>query len=412
MEPSRVPTYFTSSIGRPIGGKDLSETQQIRRSTDLIIGIIVVIFNIVEVILIARIKDRKKKNYEIVLLSLCVADFLFGFSNAAICVTFLAGRGQFSTLTIFNTTYFYFVLTSILHLSFIAIDRVVSVVKPIRHKLFMTRKKLYAVLAIIWIASTLSAVTLYVTNETTNSFMKVNIDQISNHHTSNIQQSNNTTRNNITRGMELVTENSQISTILSKIIRQKSIVEQQNRPEDVQNRKENRTGRFRVNLTNGSQIIARNNKPTRRRFRLPFIHTKANNYRIVIQNLLSSIILGADLLLVFLYSFIIYRVHQRQQNSQIREQNEQVSFVCVLVAGVFVTFTLPYAVKTLMTGRAGYYVNILLVSNSALNCIVYFFRGYCENRQVEKNAKHISSNQRETPIMMTPLMNRANTDHQ
>ena len=119
-----------------------------KRSVDLTIGLIVALLNIMEIILILRLK-RKKKIFEIVLLSLSVADLLFGLSNASICVVFLGNWKDESVFDITYTTYFFFVLTSILHLVFIAIDRLSAIVRPIRHNIFMTRKRIYAFLAVL-----------------------------------------------------------------------------------------------------------------------------------------------------------------------------------------------------------------------------------------------------------------------
>ena len=63
----------------------------LRRSIDLSFGIAVVILNIIEITIICRLK-RKKKIHEILLLSLSVADLLFGLSNSIVCIIFLSDR--------------------------------------------------------------------------------------------------------------------------------------------------------------------------------------------------------------------------------------------------------------------------------------------------------------------------------
>ena len=50
------------------------------KSIELSLGVLIAILNLVEIIMIAKIK-RKRKLYEILLLSLSVSDFMFGISN-------------------------------------------------------------------------------------------------------------------------------------------------------------------------------------------------------------------------------------------------------------------------------------------------------------------------------------------
>ena len=53
------------------------------------------------------------------------------------------------------TLYVSFVMASILHLLFIALDRLLAVLRPIKYKIFSTRKKAYISSAILWILATM-----------------------------------------------------------------------------------------------------------------------------------------------------------------------------------------------------------------------------------------------------------------
>ena len=103
----------------------------------------VVILNIAEIIFIARIK-RKNRIYGIILLSLSVSDCLPGLSKAVIGSIFLSNSWEpeddlFETAFI---AYMFFILASILHLIFIAVDRVTIVLIPFQYETAFTRKRL------------------------------------------------------------------------------------------------------------------------------------------------------------------------------------------------------------------------------------------------------------------------------
>ena len=98
----------------------------IKRSVDLSIGLLVAILNIIEIILIVRIKRKQKKQFEIILLSLSVADLLYGLSNAAICVVYLGNLKEDTVFDVTYTTYFFFVLIQFFMFYWFDVLRVVS----------------------------------------------------------------------------------------------------------------------------------------------------------------------------------------------------------------------------------------------------------------------------------------------
>ena len=112
----------------------------------------VVILNIAEIIFIARIK-RKNRIYGIILLSLSVSDCLPGLSKAVIGSIFLSNSWEpeddlFETAFI---AYMFFILASILHLIFIAVDRVTIVLIPFQYETAFTRKRLKIGIDLLWI---------------------------------------------------------------------------------------------------------------------------------------------------------------------------------------------------------------------------------------------------------------------
>ncbi|XP_057300861.1 5-hydroxytryptamine receptor 1B-like [Hydractinia symbiolongicarpus] len=149
-----------------------NDKEVMNRSIDLTFGLIVVILNIAEIILISRIK-RKKKIYEICILSLSVTDLLFGISNSVVSAIYLSKNAQNeSILEITYTTYFYFVLNSILHLIWITFDRLWLVLKPLQHRAYVSRKRICIVLAATWITSTVIAASLYASDKVSDAFIK------------------------------------------------------------------------------------------------------------------------------------------------------------------------------------------------------------------------------------------------
>ena len=94
-----------------------------RRLIDLSVGILTALLNLAEIIIILKMR-RKKKVYEIVLISLSVSDFMFGLSNGFVFIfnALLECRYQ-DILEGVYILYVFFVMTSILHLLFIALDR-------------------------------------------------------------------------------------------------------------------------------------------------------------------------------------------------------------------------------------------------------------------------------------------------
>ena len=136
--------------------------ETLKRSIDLLIGMIVIIFNAIQVILIWRIK-RKKTIYETFLLSLSVADFLFGLSNVVVCSVYLSKMHFKFGITDFAYTAFLFcIMTSIFHILWIALSRMWAVVYPIQHSVIVTRRKVHILISLTWIMTLLLSLAVLV----------------------------------------------------------------------------------------------------------------------------------------------------------------------------------------------------------------------------------------------------------
>ena len=141
-------TLSSIELKRPGCGDD--HDRGIKRSIDLSAGIITAFLNFAEIILILKMK-RRKKFYEIFLLSLSVSDLMFGLSNGFVFILHAVWKCRSQdVLEGAYTAYVFFVLTSIFHLLFIALERLLAVARPVRYKTFFTREKAYLFTGSVW----------------------------------------------------------------------------------------------------------------------------------------------------------------------------------------------------------------------------------------------------------------------
>lgn len=140
----------------------------LERSIGLSIGILISILNLPEIIIIIiRIKG-KRKIYEILLLSLSASDCMLGLSNAFVFDLHTVNACKYEVLVeIAFTLYIFSVLSSIFHIMPSALDRHLAVFRPIRHRVFSTRKKAYLYSGFLWILPVLIRVLLEIINELT-----------------------------------------------------------------------------------------------------------------------------------------------------------------------------------------------------------------------------------------------------
>ena len=275
------------------------------RKIDLAAGILIAILNIVEIAMIGKIR-RKKRIYEIILLSLSVSDCMFGLSNVVVSSIYLSNTNSYGELLeTAYISYAFFILTSIFHLIYIAVDRVMIVLKPLQYKSIFTSKRQKIGIAILWILAFVIGVTTYTAYELTE--------------------------------ME------------------PAVSDRQNQP------------------------------------------VSQNNFQKDIQLVLSIVIVVLDFSMVVSYGIIIYRMSykKRKKLTPKSAKHERLPILCVLIAAVFVLFTMPYAIARVSFGSVPFWANFILLLNSGMNSLVYFFRQKIEKHHKQKN-KNFQSSSKQT----------------
>ena len=272
------------------------------RKIDLAAGILIAILNIVEIAMIGKIR-RKKRIYEIILLSLSVSDCMFGLSNVVVSSIYLSNTNSYGELLeTAYISYAFFILTSIFHLIYIAVDRVMIVLKPLQYKSIFTSKRQKIGIAILWILAFVIGVTTYTAYELTE--------------------------------ME------------------PAVSDRQNQP------------------------------------------VSQNNFQKDIQLVLSIVIVVLDFSMVVSYGIIIYRMSYKKRKTFTPKsaKHERLPILCVLIAAVFVLFTMPYAITRVSFGSVPFWANFILLLNSGMNSLVYFFRQKIlkHNKQKNKNCQSSS----------------------
>ena len=322
---------------------------KIKRSIDLTFGVLIAILNLAEIIMIAKIK-RKKKIYEIVLLSLSVSDCMFGLSNVFVSVPYIASICRFQDLVETTyTLYVFFILTSIFHLLFITLDRLSAILKPLKHRTCLSRKRFYMYLAVLWILAVMISALLKILDEFTNTFEKTEI--------------------------------------------RARMPVQVMRTTPIRNLRIYRT---------------RRSPPSRPSSHPPTLPpgSKSNTFKADMQFTLSVIIIIADIVIISSYSLIIYlTTFKTKKVSSAQKPSNKLPIICIAIAATFVMFTLPYAVATFVIGVATFWPNFMLVLNSGVNSIVYFFRikisKFCQNKR--KKDHMINSDTETVSVSLTTL---------
>ena len=260
------------------------ESELIYEITDLVIGFLVAVLNIIEIVIIARIKKRKK--YEVLLLSLSLSDCLFGISNVILASVYISNECHArSLLECSYILYLFFVLTSMLHLTFMSIDRVIAVVKPFKHKFLLNQRRTNIIIAMLWSFTLVACGSLFTADE---------LKQLS----------------------------------IQKVESEKEMI-------------------------------------------------------------ISITIIVVYVVMTFSYSIIIY--HHRLKNkvaTQLTKRQKNLPIICIILGATFVLFTLPFALLVFTMEDVPFYANVILVGNSGVNSIIYFFRDKIEERIHKKATKN------------------------
>ena len=285
-------------------------------------GILVAILNIVEIIFIAKIK-RRKRIYEIIIASLSVSDCLFSLSNATFSSILLSKvcKSEEDLMEVTYIAYLFFVLASVFHLIFIAVDRVMIVLIPFQYEAIFTTKRQKIGITLLWMLAFAISISTYIYYDVATSEEK----NPSTRNETNIQ-------NNTSASMEPKTD---------KLFQEEGKL----------------CLRRVLNLSFKSDI----------------------------QLVLSISIVAADLLMVLCYSTIIYQMSykSRKYKTAKSKKDEGLPLVCVFIAVAFVIFTLPFAITRLCLSYVSFWCKLLLVFNSGMNSIVYFFRRRLESYQTK-----------------------------
>ena len=296
-----------------------TDIKKLYRGIELTTGFLIIMLNIIEIIMIIKIK-RKKRIYEKILASLSISDCMFGLSNVIVSSIYLSKSGKYDNLLeTAYVSYGFFVLTSIFHLIFIAVDRVMIVLKPFQYETIFTTKRLKIGIAVLWIIAFIIGVSTYTTYELT-----------------------------------------EMKPIVS----------------DRFNRS--------VSLNRTTKSIARIARPRTR---------GKERFQNDMQLVLSIVIATMDVLMVLCYCTIIYQMSfkNRTELKAKSPEEERLPILCVIIAAVFVVFTLPYAVARFYLGKTPFWARFILLLNSGVNCIVYFFRRKFETYQMKKNESYQSN---------------------
>ena len=133
-------------------------------------------------------------------------------------------------------------------------------------------------------------------------------------------------------------------------------------------------------------VSDRLNQPVLKNRTVPLIVQQATNenegnFPKDIQLVLSIVIIMLDFSMVISYSIIIYKMSYKKTENVVPKtaEDERLPILCVVIATVFVIFTMPYAVARFSFGSVPFWANFILLLNSGMNSLVYFFR-----RKIEK----------------------------
>ena len=294
----------------------------------------VFLVNIVEMIIIKR--KRNKKNFERLLISLSTVDMLYGILNATLNAIRKNNLLKFRRLSI--NFHMLFVIASIFHLLCIAGDRLFAVSKPITHNVFSTPKKIYTLAIACWLLS----------------FIVVGLFQI---YTPPIEDKFDSNGNNHT------------------LYSNQSIVEFNETWSNLtKNDEEAPPSRPLMKLSSGLNGTRSNEG--------------VDQVVIAKENITSCCIITCDIILLILYILFAYFI---QNSSRPRLRS---IFIGMLVPLSFTLFTLPYAIISLKYKvEVSFIPNVLLVSNSGFNSLIYFFRDFCKRRNRRNNVAPINVNQ-------------------
>ena len=116
----------------------------------LVVPALIIIVNVSEIYLIAK-RRCHITTYEALLLSLSVADLLVGVSTIVVAAGIAKKK---NLLAIIGSPMFYFTLmSSLLHLSTLTIDRAIAVAYPLKHRYWVSKTRIVICIISLWVFS-------------------------------------------------------------------------------------------------------------------------------------------------------------------------------------------------------------------------------------------------------------------
>ena len=281
-------------------------------------SILVAILNIFEIILIIKIK-RRKRIFEIILASLSVSDCLFSLLNAIIVSIFLFKQWQseLNLLKIMYIAYTFFILASVFHLQFIAVDRVMIVLIPFQYEIIFSRKRQKYVITLLWILAFVISISIYIYYDVTTSESKL-----------------------------FSSERNVSNTVGHTIQSNKNESFCWKKPIDQSDQK------HRLLWRDISLVLS----------------------AIIVISYLLMILCYS----VIIYQ-MSYKRRKCKTTKSVKD--EALYLLCVFIAGSFVLFTSPFAITTFYLRDVPCWARFCLILNSGMNSIVYFFRHRIESYQ-------------------------------
>ena len=118
----------------------------------IIIGCVAILLNIIEIIVLGR-KGRNRKQPENFILSLSFADLLVGATYIITGLFRISPNSINPAKARLKIILYFSIVTSILHVSFITVERLYAVLRPLKYRVILTTKRTRMNIAIVWIFS-------------------------------------------------------------------------------------------------------------------------------------------------------------------------------------------------------------------------------------------------------------------
>ena len=209
---------------------------------------------------------------------------MLGLSNGFLFVLFAVNAYRYVDLLETQFTLFIFsVLFSIFHIQFIALDRLLAVSRPIRHKVFSIRKKAYLSSGFLLILAIAKSALLQIVNELTTTFKVSCSEQMQSQSLQKLQQKSS----NINGFSE-----AKIGSTLSPLLTQ---------------------------ISN-------------------------SNYSSDVEYTLSVVIMAVDVLIFSFYCSIIHHATSSKKKASIKIKHKKLLTACLTIGVTFVQLTLPFVI--------------------------------------------------------------------